>query len=161
MEKPSKPNDLSEASSTEVVPHHLHIKVSTRFPKEEKLTSVIRIQEIFDKGAVLFIHPLKFYYLTNDCPYNRVLITVPKRLHKKAVSRNLLKRRIREAYRLNKGYFLTEQNHDEETESMQKTHKLSHHFVDINIVYISGDIMEFKPLNNKISNALGKIKKII
>jgi len=147
MEKPSKPNDLSEASSTEVVPHHLHIKVSTRFPKEEKLTSVIRIQEIFDKGAVLFIHPLKIYYLTNDCPYNRVLITVPKRLHKKAVSRNLLKRRIREAYRLNKGYFLPD------TPSVQ--------FVDINIVYISGDIMEFKPLNNKISNALGKIKKII
>ncbi|MFA5848538.1 MAG: ribonuclease P protein component [Bacteroidales bacterium] len=118
---------------------------SCKFSKEEKLTSVIRIQEIFDKGKVLFIHPVKIYYLPNDCPYNRVLITVPKRLHKKAVSRNLLKRRIREAYRLNKGYFLPDTPSDR--------------FVDINIVYISSDIMEFKPLNNKISNALGKIKK--
>jgi len=120
---------------------------SCKFPKEEKLTSVIRIQEIFDKGTVLFIHPLKIYYLPNDCPYNRVLITVPKRLHKKAVSRNLLKRRIREAYRLNKG--------------VQQIDKPAHTFIDINIVYISGDIMEFKPLNNKISNALAKINKSI
>lgn len=120
---------------------------SCKFPKEEKLTSVIRIQEIFDKGTVLFIHPLKIYYLPNDYLYNRVLITVPKRLHKKAIARNLLKRRIREAYRLNKGYFLSDVP--------------SHPFFDINIVYISGEIMEFKPLNTKISNALAKIKKSI
>ena len=134
---------------------------SCKFPKEEKLTSIIRIQEIFDKGTVLFIHPLKIYYLPNDCPYNRVLITVPKRLHKKAVSRNLLKRRIREAYRLNKRCFVQEHVSEGDTDNMHQVHSPFVPFVDINIVYISGEIMEFKPLNTKIANALAKIKKSI
>ncbi len=134
---------------------------SCKFSKEEKLTSVIRIQEIFDKGTVLFIHPLKIYYLPNDCPYNRVLITVPKRLHKKAVSRNLLKRRIREAYRLNKGNKLQEQTTEGQKDEVRTKHSSPDFFVDINIVYISGEILEFRTLNNKISNALAKIKKNI
>lgn len=32
----------------------------------------------------------------------KIVISVPKRLHKKAVTRNRLKRKVREAYRLNK-----------------------------------------------------------
>ncbi len=37
----------------------------------------------------------------------RILISVPKKLFKRAVKRNLLKRRIREAFRLQKELFLT------------------------------------------------------
>lgn len=51
---------------------------------------------------------LKFYYLF-DPPEDlvqsplTVAFSVPKRLHKHAVARNWLKRRMREAYRLQKG----------------------------------------------------------
>ncbi len=114
---------------------------SKRFTKPERLSSKTTIKEIFEKGVVLYTHPLKVYYSFNDFSCNRVLITVPKRLHKKAVIRNLLKRRIREAYRANKDLLSAGP------------------YVDIAVVYISGDIMEFKQINKKIHDVLAKIKK--
>lgn len=38
----------------------------------------------------------------NGLEYSRIMVSVPKRHFKRAVKRNLLKRRIREAYRLQK-----------------------------------------------------------
>ena len=76
------------------------------FRKSERLCGIRAITELFTEGRTLYLPPLKIIYkLLPDEPGTesvRVLISVPKRNFKKAVSRNLIRRRIREAYRLNK-----------------------------------------------------------
>lgn len=75
------------------------------FQKEERLSREKLIQELFDKGSSFYLFPFKVFVMPNpdqSCPFHQVMISVSKRNFKRAVDRNLLKRRIREAYRLNK-----------------------------------------------------------
>jgi ribonuclease P protein component len=75
-----------------------------QFPKYERLSSKKIIQELFEKGSSLYLYPFRLLYLQTETSARlpQILFTVPKRHFKKAVVRNLLRRRIREAYRLNK-----------------------------------------------------------
>lgn len=75
------------------------------FRKEEKLKKEKDIQELFDKGSSFYLFPFKVFFLPHPepgAPLHQVLISVSKRNFKRAVDRNLIKRRIREAYRLQK-----------------------------------------------------------
>ncbi|MEZ2413694.1 ribonuclease P protein component [Muriicola sp. E247] len=76
-------------------------------PKEEKLKHEKQIQEVFTKGSSITVFPLKLIYLKTE---NKVFgikvgFSVPKRNFKSAVSRNRVKRLLREGYRLNKHIF--------------------------------------------------------
>jgi ribonuclease P protein component len=76
------------------------------FTKGERLCSVTAVRDLFAAGSTLSIPPLRIIYriMPEDkasVPV-RVLISVPKRYFRKAVQRNLIRRRIREAYRKNK-----------------------------------------------------------
>ena len=71
------------------------------FPKEQRLRQRERIAALPSKGTALFKYPLKAYWLPGESAVSRYAIAVPKKSFKRAVKRNLLKRRIREALRLN------------------------------------------------------------
>ena len=77
------------------------------FKKGERLSGATTISSLFQSGRSVISFPFRLIYApAESVPYPaRVAISVPKRLFKKAVDRNLLKRRIREAYRLNKQGF--------------------------------------------------------
>ena len=75
------------------------------FTKDERLTRDNLIGLLFNEGFSFFIHPFRVTWLIHEIPSAKpaqILITVPKQNFRKAVDRNLLKRRIREAYRKNK-----------------------------------------------------------
>lgn len=75
-------------------------------PRSRILRSKTEIDALLARGAVLFRYPIKAYCLERGLPGQalpRMMVSVPKRNFKRAVQRNLLKRRIREAFRLNAG----------------------------------------------------------
>ena len=86
-------------------------KVGKTFKKEERLFSKKVIDKLFADGKSIFVFPLKIVYLETSLSSGskvQAAFTVPKRNFKKAVQRNLIRRRIREAYRLNKTTFYRE-----------------------------------------------------
>lgn len=76
-----------------------------RFPKHLRLKSRKTIGKLFTRGArSASSYPLRLNYAPMEGErHHRVSFVVPKRKFKRAVDRNLIKRRMLEAYRLNQG----------------------------------------------------------
>ncbi|MFN8340855.1 MAG: ribonuclease P protein component [Cyclobacteriaceae bacterium] len=75
---------------------------SKRFTKAQRLSSQSLIQELFEKGSFFTLYPFKVYFMRHPVPGDgpdEILISAPSRSFRKAVDRNAIRRRIREAYR--------------------------------------------------------------
>lgn len=71
--------------------------------KDERLFGKTAVGDLLKKGRWGVTANLKYCWLTHEgdaC--NRIMVSVPKRNFKRAVKRNLLKRRLRESYRTQK-----------------------------------------------------------
>lgn len=74
-----------------------------KFGKEERLCSFNEINNLIKTGESFFTGSFRVVYLRSEGGgKDKILVSVPKRNFKRAVDRNLLKRRIREAYRKNR-----------------------------------------------------------
>lgn len=72
--------------------------------KEERLYSKKDIGRLLENGHFSSTDIIRYCCLReNGEKQSRIMVSVPKKFFKRAVKRNLLKRRIRESYRLQKG----------------------------------------------------------
>lgn len=72
-------------------------------PKKERLCGKTGISKLLAEGKHGSAGPVRFLFINDSGnEENRIMVSVPKKLFKRAVKRNLLKRRIRESYRIQK-----------------------------------------------------------
>jgi ribonuclease P protein component len=110
-------------------------------PKKERLCGKTGISKLLADGRHGNIPGFRFCYLTeNGLDYNRIMVSVPKKLFKRAVKRNLLKRRIRESWRLQK-------------------EKLEATGVDLLFTYSTKEVMDFDQVRSSVERIITKINK--
>ena len=114
------------------------------FKKNERLCSAKAIEELYKEGKSFYTKSLKVIFLVH--PENiqtpcSVVLSVPKRSFKRAVDRNLLKRRIKESYRVNKLTLY---------EGLIKN-KVSLHLL---VLYTPKEILLFDEINKNVIQAL-------
>ena len=73
-------------------------------PRSERLRSLGAVRRLFEEGESGFVYPFRYVWLADPAAAGsaEVLFSVPKKFHKRANKRNLLRRRTKEAYRLRK-----------------------------------------------------------
>lgn len=141
------------------------VKGEFRLGKREKLRLKTLVEGLFAEGESLYDFPLRMSYRVlspselessfrcgtpEGIGRLQMLITVPKRKRKRAVDRVLLRRRIREAYRLNRGALraAVEQNPEIATLSMA-------------FVFIHSDNADYALIEKKMKRLLHKLEERI
>ena len=124
--------------------------MNATLPREERLRTKRRLERLFGQGSGGFVYPFRYICLIDKgieataaesghpaC----VLFSVPKKYHKRANKRNLLRRRTREAYRLNKSLL---------AEGGVRG-------ADIAFVYSVKDVADYKRIENAVRKIMSQI----
>lgn len=111
-------------------------------PKEERLCGKTGISHLLAKGRHGNVPNMRYLCLKNNGKeFNRIMVSVPKKLFKRAVKRNLLKRRIRESYR--------KQKHDINLKSG----------VDLLFMYSTKEVLSYEEIYKTVGQIIRKINE--
>jgi ribonuclease P protein component len=120
------------------------------FRSFEKLKSRQVITGLFESGKHISVFPLRMVWQSDhsQSPQVKAGVSVSKRNFKKATDRNLLKRRLREAYRLNKKELL----------EYCKTNDIS---VNMMIIFTGKENSDYKTIETALKAGLIKLIKAL
>ncbi|MBO5890077.1 MAG: ribonuclease P protein component [Alistipes sp.] len=116
--------------------------------KSERLRSLTAVRRLFKDGASGFVYPFRYMTISEESttPSVEVLFSVPKRYHKRANKRNTLRRRMKEAYRLNKA-----------TLTQSATQRSMS--IDMALVYSAKEVLPYKTIEHAICKILAEISE--
>lgn len=112
--------------------------------KTERLNSKNSITTLFSQGHSFVVYPYRVVFSELDDKqqaHAAILVSVPKKKFKRAVKRNLIRRRIKESYRLNKHNLL---------DTLQNENKQ----IGIAFIYLDKEVREYNNLNTKMREVL-------
>jgi len=115
------------------------------FRKEERLCSVKSISRLFNEGQSLLVYPVKLVWIVSEIPQPfraQSAFSVGKKNFPGAVDRNLLKRRMKEAYRLRKSVLYASPG----TKNL--------HLV---FLYIAREILPYKTIDKSVTSLMQKL----
>lgn len=105
---------------------------------------------MFGEGKSGFVYPFRYAYFIDKSSAEgepvEVLFSVPKKFHKRANKRNLLKRRTREAFR-----------QSPVREQLRERVTGSHSTLDLALIYSTKELHSYKTINNAVQRILGQI----
>lgn len=112
--------------------------------KDKRLKSRKKIDQLFISGQKAQKFPIRAMFILNSEEENgvKISVSVPKRLFKKAVERNLLKRRMREAFRIHQFKLKTKGN------------------LEIMFIYTSPQILDFSKIETSMLSLIDYLNSI-
>jgi ribonuclease P protein component len=117
-----------------------------RLPKARLLRGNKRIATLFESGDSGFVYPFRYVCRTTESGAGDValLAAVSKKNHKRAVVRNLYKRRTREAFRL----------HCNQLRVKAAERGVQ---IDLALMYATKDLVDYKTMEDAVEKIIAKL----